>query len=398
MKMSIKFLALFISVLILNTYLTSCLELKNKAQKEANNNKNEEKSTEKSTIETKKPESYEKIWQELFHSQRGGACKSDKLKAKLKKKLADASQNNGQKAKKGKFAWVKEWGYGKTAYFLDFLDPVLLEDVLGEFKKIYKDMFAMSSKDTKKYKDPFDMKKLMGTDKKMMKKFAKNLKKINKNYEPKIYKVSVNAVQIHTAMPKWKWSIDVGLKDYAVTFLKKYDMNGDGRLNPRELILGALEHNKHLFGTGICTHCMEGVTDKIDAIFQYLDCDNDGKITSEDLWNNLPKIKRSSTKYDIFALAKNEGIRLDAINDFILKNNVITIGALNKIEFRNGIIYGIWDRQTDFFSIIDGDKKSLKHLRWSSGRTVDTKAFQTLKEIKMSRMKKKAKKTKKDKK
>ena len=105
-----------------------------------------------------------KIWQKLFHAQRGGACKSDKIAAKLKKKLAAAGKEQGQKGKKGKFAWVKEWGYGPTAYFLDYLDSVLMKEVLGEFKKIYKDMFAMSSKDTAKYKDKLDFRKLVYVD------------------------------------------------------------------------------------------------------------------------------------------------------------------------------------------------------------------------------------------
>lgn len=405
MKISIQLLAIYLGFLMLNLITISSLE------KEKSNTKTKEKensitsnllSKSKSQITSKsssstnmKPEPYAKIWKRLFHAQRGSACKSDKVARKLKKKLDAYTSNKFDKSKKGKFAWVKEWGFGKGSYLFDFLDSVLLDDVLGEFKKIYKDMFAMSNKDTAKYKDMLDIKKLLKGDKKQKKKAAKNLKKLNKNYEPKIYKISVNTVQLHTAMPKWKWPVDVGLKDFAKTFVKKYDMNGDGRLNPRELILGALEHNKHLFGTGMCTHCFEGVTDKIDALFQYMDCDNDGMIGSEDLWRNLPALKRPTSKYNIFALGRAEGIRTDAINDFILKNNKMTKGSLNKVEFRNGILYGIWDRQTDYFNIIDGTKHSLKNLRWKNGRIVDIKGFNTLKEIRLRKMKKKNKKNKK---
>jgi hypothetical protein len=363
--------------------------MKKKTEEQISKNELKVVSKNKSNLKREK-ESYSKIWNELFHSERGTACKSDLLRAKLRKKLEDAlRENNGQKAKSGKFSWVKDWGYGRTAYFLDYLDPVLLDDVLGEFNKIYKDMFAMSNVDTKEYKDPFDLKKLMGTDTKAAGQYAKDLKKLNKNYEPKIFEISVNAVQIHEAMKKWNWEIDLGLKDYAVTFIKKYDMNGDGRLNPRELILGALEHNKHLMGTNSCTHCFEGIVDKIDAIFKYLDCDNDGKIGSEDLYSNLKKIKRSSSNYDIFALGFKEGVRVDAINDFILKNNKFQIGALNKNEFRSGILYGIWDRQTDYYSIMEGNERSHKDLRWSDEGEVDTKAFEKLKEIQLSQKKKK---------
>jgi hypothetical protein len=379
-------MTLFICVLFLNLNILFSSEAKSQSQSDK-----VQTASNKNTLQSNRKETYQKIWQELFHSQRGSNCKSDKTAAKLKKKLAkDSKKALGEKSKKGKFDWVEEWGYGKAAYFFDFIDSVLKEDVLAEFKKIYKDMFAMSNKDTPDYKDIFDITKLISKDK-FSKKFASNLKKVNKNYEPKIYSISVNTVQIHKAMPLWKWEIDVGLKDYAVTFVKKYDMNGDGRLNPRELILGALELNKHMFGSGICTHCMEGVVEKIDAMFLYLDCDNDGLITSEDLWKNLPLLKRSTSKYNIFALEKKEGIRTDAINDFILKNNKMTKGALNKVEFRNGILYGIWDRQTDYYKILDDDSKSLRKLRWKTDGTLDIKAFNTLRKMKRRRNKKKGK-------
>jgi hypothetical protein len=393
--MSIKYLALLISVLILNINIqlhqTSKLETRNKNKNKKNSNNNmsnkamSNTSTNKNNLHSRlkrKQEDYKEIWERLFHKQRDNTCKADAIKAKVNKKIEKSLSSHSHKSKKGKFAWVKQWGFEKVAYFFDFLDPVLLKPVLTEFKKVYDDMFAMSNKDTDKYKDPFDIKKQMRTFKKEKKFYKKNMKKINSNYEPKIYEVSVNAVQIHNAMPLWKWEIDVGLRDYAVTFIKKYDINGDGRLNPRELILGALEHNKHLLGSGQCTHCMEGVISKLEAIFKYLDCDNDGKIKSEDIYANLPLIKRPTTRYDIFAIGKNEGIRTDAVNDFILKNSKMEMGALNKKEFIHGILYGIWDRQTDFFKILDGSERSIRHLRWKSEKTIDVKALKVLEEIK----------------
>ncbi len=384
--MSIKYLAFFICVLILNIniFQISSFEIKNK-----NNNKNQNKNKKlsnnnKKNINSnleKKLDNYTEIWKELFNTQRDSSCKSDNLQSKINKKIKKELSSHGHKSKKGKFAWVKQWGYGKTAYLFDYLDSVLLEDVIKEFNKVYKDMFAINNADTSDYKDPFDIKKLMGTDEKKKEYYIKKMEKINQNYEPKIYEVSVNAVQIHTAMPIWKWEIDVGLKDYAVSFIKKFDMNGDGRLNPRELILGTLEHNNHILGSAECTHCMEGVVGKIDAIFQYLDCDNDGKIISEDIYANLPQIKRSTSLFDIFAVGKSEGIRTDAVNDFILKNSKIEKGALNMKEFRKGILYGIWDRQTDYFKIHDGAERSMKNLRWSKEK-IDLKGIKLLKEIK----------------
>jgi hypothetical protein len=325
---------------------------------------------------------YDSIWKQLFNSSRGQSCKGASLKqeviatAKAAAAAVTTSQR-GEKAKAGKFGWVKNWGYGESAYFIDYLDPVLRKDVLKEFHTIYDEMMKFPSEDSSEYSDPFDLKKLLTAEDAALKSKAMNdLKLLNKNYDPKIYSISVNAVQLHQAMKDWKWSIDFAGSDFAKTFIKKYDMNGDGRLNPRELLLGAIDHNKHLFGSQSCTHCFEDVVKKLDAIFIYVDCDNDGVVSAEDLWNNMAGLKRSSAKNNIFALGLDAGIRTASVNDFVLKNMNASNGMINKVEFRNAIILAMWDRQTDFMKIIEDDERSLKELRWKDDNMVDIKGAQ----------------------
>ena len=112
-------------------------------------------------------------------------------------------------------------------------------------------------------------------------------------------------------------------------------------------------------------------------------------ITAENLWNNLPRLKRASSEYNIFALGKNTGFRTDCVNDFVLKNNKMTYGALNKVEFRNGILFGIWDRQTNFYKIIEDDTRALKDLRWQDDNTIDIKVKDYVKELAIRDLKKK---------
>jgi len=229
------------------------------------------------------------------------------------------------------------------------------------------------------------------SDAKMSKKALNDLKVLNKNYDPAIYNISINAVQLRKAMIDWKWAVDFGLSDFAKSFIKRYDMNGDGRLNVRELILGSIEHNKHLFGSQTCTHCYDEISRKLDAIFMYLDCDNDGLLSAEDLWNNLSKLKRPSGEYNMFVLANDAGIRTAAVNDFILKNMKIRNGNITKVEFRNAIIFGMWDRQTDFYKIIEDESRTLKDLRWKDDNMVDIKAYQYIKELMLRDAQNKAK-------
>jgi len=122
----------------------------------------------------------------------------------------------------------------------------------------------------------------------------------------------------------------------------------------------------------------------------FIDCDNDGIIKAEDLWNNLPKLKRNSPQFNMFALSKDAGIRTAAVNDFVLKNMSGRSGILTKVAFRNAIILGMWDRQTDFTKVLDDDSRTLKELRWKDDDMVDIKAEEYIKDGFIAEMKKKA--------
>jgi Ca2+-binding EF-hand superfamily protein len=336
---------------------------------------------------------YDKIWKSLFSGTRGQTCANENLKKKIKEAAKAKAKEvvKGEKAKKGKFAWVKDWGYGPLAYLIDYLDEALLKDTLKEFHNIYDSMRKLKWADTKEYKDPFNLKKLLSgsSDKKMNAKALKNLKLINKNYNPKIYDISVNTVQIREAMKSWKWTIEFPKSDYARQMVRTYDTIGDGRLNPREILLAAIWNNLSILGTDSCKFCFEDVVKKIDAIFTFIDCNNDGVIKAEDLWNTLPKLKRGSNKFNIFALGNDAGIRTAAVNDFVLLNGESKIGVLNKAEFRKGVLLAMWDRQTSNYKIEDGPVRTLKNLRWKNNDTVDIKAKEYITKKMVKELKKK---------
>jgi len=288
-------------------------------------------------------------------------------------------QPKGKHAMSAKFAWVKKWGYDETAYLIDFFDPIFQKDTTTSFKKLYDDLMLISNADTADYKDPFDMKKLISADN-QHNSGKIDLKQLNKNYDPSLYNLSVNSVQLHDGMQKWNWFIDAGAQDFAINFIMKYDMNGDGRLNPRELILGALDHNKNALGSGNCQNCFQEIAQKLDAIFIYLDCENKGFLSAEELWSALPKINRPDSKYNIFGINNSDNIRTSAINDFVIKNGLGKEGSVSKEEFRNGVLLAYWDRQTSFTSILVDDSRNLKYLRWTDGGITDTVAYNFMKE------------------
>jgi len=155
----------------------------------------------------------------------------------------------------------------------------------------------------------------------------------------------------------------------------RYDFDGDGRLNPREFIIMSIIHNKNVLGT-TCKHCYNDIiTKKIDPIFRFLDCNNDGKINSEDMWANFEGLKRApanSGKYNIYGCTiKGKKYRTGSMNDFIIKNMKSFDGYLTKEEFRAAVLLGYWDRQTDIEKIYPDDTRTFKQLRWGTDGGTD---------------------------
>jgi hypothetical protein len=362
-------IAIFLSLAVLTASLSNNMKNSNldKATAAYKNGLQIMSSAEQSIFET--------MWANLFSIPRTTTCSKTNLKRRIRKQLQDEGLLPGQKIKKNKFWWVKQWGYGPIAYFFDYIDPVIRESVVNEFQSLVKDAsaFPMESSD---FSDPFDFKKLISQDNSnLSKKMLKKLQLFTKNYDASVYDVSVNTVQVRTAIQKWKWNVNPGDPSVYQRFVTKYDMNFDGRLNPREMILGSLYNNQQTVGSSLCQHCYFEVGKTLDAIFLYLDCDNDGLLTAEEIWSNLPSLQRNTQKWNIFSFGNDESIRTAAINDFILKNMKIKNGKITRNEFRVGLLLGIWDRQTEKTQIISDDGRNMKSLRWEENDMIDVALY-----------------------
>ena len=220
--------------------------------------------------------------------------------------------------------------------------------------------------------DVFDFKKFVAQNSSnLTKQQIKQIKLFTQNFDSAIYTVSANLPQIQGAITKWKWSVNTNDPTVFRNFVLNYDMNFDGRLNPREMILGSIYNNQQTVGSPLCEHCYFEVGKTFDAIFLYLDCDNDGLLSAEEMWGNLPNIKRNTDRWNMFAFGNDETIRTASINDFILKNSKTKDGAITRNEFRVGMLLGYWDRQAENTAIHTDDKRNLKNLRWEEGDMID---------------------------
>ena len=314
----------------------------------------------------------------MFRVSRTVACSKAALLRQIRAEIEEDREEllaNGRRKKKGKFYWVKEWGYGPAAYLFDFLDPIYVESVTKEMNMMFKSLKAFPRLD-KDYKDPFDFKKLISLDSTLLnRKLLKQLKLFTKNYDPEVYNLSLNTVQVRKAMINWKWTGEKSNPNFAKKFVSRFDMNFDGRLNPRELVLGSIMNNRGIMGTQLCQQCFNNSTKSIDQVFLYLDCNDDGWLSAEEFWNNMNNLNRNTDKNNIFSFGVEDSIRTASINDFIIKNGKIKEGFITKEEFRQGLLLGFWDRQTEKTKILFDDSRTLKSHRWRDDDTVDISLY-----------------------
>jgi len=224
--------------------------------------------------------------------------------------------------------------------------------------------------------DPFDFKALMAKGaSSLTKQQIKALKEFTENYNQASYDASATLAQVQAAIESWGWQVNQGDPTFFRRFVQKYDMNYDGRLNPREFILASIYNNPQTLGSSECQYCYQDVVKTLDAIFLYLDCDSDGLVSPEDLWNNLPSIKRKTAKWNMFAFGNDQNIRTAAVNDFVLKNGKTKEGFITRNEFRSGLLLGFWDRQTSTTKIFEKEERTMKKLRWEEGDMIDIALF-----------------------
>jgi hypothetical protein len=280
---------------------------------------------------------------------------------------------------------VKEWGFGPVAYLFDYIDPILRVEVLKEFDAIYK-KFSSLPATSGDYKDPYDLAiDVASLDKTSAERVKKQLEKMKSKVDKPVYDKSINAVQLRAGIKELKWNHDSSSPDFAKGFVKKYDINGDGRLSPRELILGSIYGNSHIMGNDECKLCYDVIVDQLDAMFYYMDCDKSGTLSAENMFRHFQELKRMTSKHNFFLLANIATIRTAVINDFVLKNMSSVKGKVNKKEFRDGILLGFWDRQTSDTQIVTDESRNLKDLRWDEDHLTDTIALKYVKKVLISR-------------
>ena len=319
----------------------------------------------------------QKLWEVIFKANDRKECSPASKNATLtaaEGKVVDGIETNKPMPRSNIYGKL-EIGFGRSAYLFDYLDEMLLKDFIEAFAKIAQSVKKHSQIDPV-YEDPYTMIKMLAlpenhglSDLELVAK----MKQASPAFDENFWKNSFNAVQIHKAILENKWNVELGVPNPAKKMIDRFDFNGDGRLNVSELIIAVIDANKGILGEGKCLNCFEEIVqDKLDPIYMFSDCDNDGKLSAEEMWKAFKYLRRGSENYNIYnCLKAGVEARTGAVNDFILKCQNSLKGTVTKREFAICMIVGFWNRQTDQGSIFKLGDKSRRVDRWSNPSGVD---------------------------
>jgi hypothetical protein len=338
----------------------------------------------KTSVQAK--EDYSSVWKSLYKSTVRPPAQCNPPNKLPDLNPQDPAEQDLKIPKKKINIFAKLQGFGESAYLWDYLDDTLTNGTMKAFNDMWNDAYNMTIPDPQVYGDPFSLEKLIfyysqgkeDTAGKTSDDLLTVMQKYNANFNAGIWKNSISVPQVYNIFEQWGWFkrpvVDNSRK--SVVF---FDFNGDGRLDPSEFLYLAIVNNKKVFRQQSCSkNCFTSIlTERIDPLFAFIDCDADGWINAENMWWGLRNLRRTDdTKYNIYSCLLptqfNSEYRTISMNDFILKNYEKHDGYVNIDEFRRGILIGYLDRNVDDVKIYADDTRNHKADRWGGLGATDT--------------------------
>ncbi len=330
-----------------------------------------------------------KNWEKLFgHKDRPvGKCPPKKLKKEVEEEKEEVYvDTNFPKPKPNH--WLHNHGFGSVSYFFDYIDEILREKIVGEFKKIWSDAKEIKVKDEE---DPYDLKSQLfylsqqkygkpgsnDSQEQIMAQF----KEIKPSFNEALWKEGLSLPVVREAVLLFGWKRPE-YHNWDKLLFDAFDFDGDGRHNVKEFLLMSIEINKRTYLDG--KYYQDIIRNYLLPMFAYSDCEGEGLIDSDNIFEAFKDLQRKNVnEFNIYQcqvpFLLNSGYRVTATNDLVLKNSRVMGGKLNKEEFIAGILLGYWDRQVEDSKINDGAEMTKWDTRWTSEKDKDIECEQVLK-------------------
>lgn len=279
--------------------------------------------------------------------------------------------------------------FDQVIYFFDYMDDVFQKPLAQALAKVLDEAQKIPEEDPKRFDDPYTAEKLLyywshgaegrdpikGTGPHVVVDPSR-LVQYKRDFDPELWKKSFSAAKISAIIKAFGWGSIPPQPYFFKMLIDKFDFDGNGRLDPKEFLFYAIwENYKNYFSCR--KNCFKEVIETyINPLFTFFDCDNDGYINSENLWEGNKFLKRKDPEaYNYYRCEVpttfNKFYRTHAPNDFILKNFDLADGFLNREEFRKGILLGYWERQVNGLNVVEDNSINRKDDRWGNNGKVD---------------------------
>lgn len=334
---------------------------------------------------------YDAIWKTFFGdsyatSKASQLC-TDTTRSSIKvRKLSneEISRNEkqyGQFPQEAPYLMYKSFGFDDAAYLFDNLDSFLIPMVKPAFDFLTSDI--KNAPYNKNVQDPYDPQLLInlysqfkpearsgsaltGAD------VFKRLAQFNPHFT-EVSRYGIRVPQVESLFNKYQIPIVNKSFGWEKAMVDKYDKNGDGILSLREAIFMVLWEGRKFYDK---PEFLKNLTDNLDPIFKFIDCDNDGFIHAEGFMKAVQNLKLPDSNFNMFSCVNpknHQPLHTNSFSDIVLKNSEQYKGMLNKHEFRSAIILGMWDRlmidNQDFGNPYNAFNQ--KPLRWDESGKVD---------------------------
>jgi len=143
----------------------------------------------------------------------------------------------------------------------------------------------------------------------------------------------------------------------AVKVLQQYDIDGqqiDDRsgLDLEEFTYFLIFENIKSGTKSKCVNCLERTKVVIDQFFKYLDCNKDGFLSAENIYNGMTNMK--GLPYTTTTTM---------VNDFVLNTMEHKTALLDIFDFSYGLLVGMYERVIDDDAISEINLNSMKVIR-----------------------------------
>jgi hypothetical protein len=258
-----------------------------------------------------------------------------------------------------------------VGYIFDYFDVVFQYEVTYEFLEIYWTLFSVKFENKD---DPYWEKFLTGEEG-SFENLATDKKKaeIHIDYDglegPKfviidraLYDASIAIPQLEKFFQEWKWQFNGKTEtDSARHFVDAYDINGDGRLSPKELLFGVIVENTENTN---CNYCLDEMRKKFQLVFLYIKCHKDKYLNPTQIVKKLKYLKRQTKAlYNIYT-CWDDKLRLEIITRFFkqihtaekfeykdVQEKIEIMQRLDVLTFKKSLLLGFMFRQVSDYAI-----------------------------------------------